>query len=117
VQTCNGFAWLQICQFHWITGFIESQFSTSKGTVLDTTVSAVSASNDLNLQNCHNLLSVTSSQEYRYYKLIPEDTKANVTAPIATFNMALLGVLAQLHSSTSTRWQPFVDVLMAVIDR
>eukprot|EP00878_Enallax_costatus_P020433 GHUV01021604.1.p1 GENE.GHUV01021604.1~~GHUV01021604.1.p1 ORF type:complete len:442 (+),score=77.42 GHUV01021604.1:509-1834(+) len=54
-------------------------------------------------------------KDYNYYTLDTNLTTADPTAPIATFNLALLGVLAKLHAATSPRLVPFADLLMQII--
>jgi hypothetical protein len=56
-------------------------------------------------------------QDYTYFKLDHNLTEADPDAPIATFNMPLLGVLASLHGNVSPRLVPFVDLLMHVLAR
>jgi hypothetical protein len=56
-------------------------------------------------------------QDYTYFKLDDNLTEADPNAPIATFNMPLLGVLASLHGNVSPRLVPFVDLLMHVLAR
>lgn len=56
-------------------------------------------------------------QDYTYFVLDEAATTANLTAPIATLNLALLGVLANLHGALSPHLVPFADVLMQAIAR
>lgn len=44
-------------------------------------------------------------------------TRADLAANITTFNLALLGVLANLHGNVAPEYRPFVDVLMQAISR
>lgn len=44
-------------------------------------------------------------------------TRADLAANISTFNLALLGVLANLHGNVAPEYRPFVDVLMQAISR
>lgn len=60
---------------------------------------------------------LTLLQDYTYYVLDTNLTTADVDAPIATFNLALLGVLAVLHGNMPPRLVPFADLLMQAIAR
>lgn len=56
-------------------------------------------------------------QDYTHYHLDTNLTTVDVDANITTFNLALLGVLANLHGSVSPEYRPFVDVLLQAISR
>lgn len=56
-----------------------------------------------------------SLQDYTHFHLDTNLTKVDVTANITTFNLALLGVLANLHGTVSPGLAPFADVLMQAI--
>lgn len=56
-------------------------------------------------------------QDHTYFKLDSNLTAADPDAPIATFNLPLLGVLAALHGNVSPGLLPFVDLLMKVLAR
>ncbi|WIA16356.1 hypothetical protein OEZ85_013054 [Tetradesmus obliquus] len=54
-------------------------------------------------------------KDHTYFKLDSNLTAADPDAPIATFNLPLLGVLAALHGNVSPGLLPFVDLLMKVL--
>ena len=54
-------------------------------------------------------------QDYTHFHLDTNLTKVDVTANITTFNLALLGVLANLHGTVAPEYRPFVDVLLQAI--
>lgn len=54
-------------------------------------------------------------QDYTHFHLDTNLTKVDVNANITTFNLALLGVLANLHGNVSPEYRPFVDVLLQAI--
>jgi hypothetical protein len=57
-------------------------------------------------------------QDYTHYHLDMNATRADLMAAnITTFNLALLGVLANLHGNVAPEYRPFVDVLMQAISR
>ena len=60
---------------------------------------------------------VCVQQDYTHFHLDPNLTTVDVSANITTFNLALLGVLANLHGNVSPEYRPFVDVLMQAISR
>lgn len=67
--------------------------------------------------HCAALRLVPAVQDYTHFHLDTNLTQVDVNAPITTFNLALLGVLANLHGSVSPQYRPFVDVLMQAISR
>jgi len=57
-------------------------------------------------------------QDYTHYHLDTNLTRPELlSSNVTTFNLALLGVLANLHGSVSPQYRPFVDVLMQAISR
>lgn len=54
-------------------------------------------------------------KDYTHYHLDMNLTKVDVNANITTWNLGLLGVLANLHGSVAPEYRPFVDVLMQAI--
>jgi hypothetical protein len=60
---------------------------------------------------------VCAAQDHTFFLLDKNQTTADLHAPIATFNLPLLGVLAALHGNVSPRLVPFVDLLMHVLAR
>jgi hypothetical protein len=54
-------------------------------------------------------------QDYTHYHLDTTLTQVDLNANITTFNLPLLGVLANLH--VSAEYRPFVDVLLQAISR
>lgn len=67
--------------------------------------------------NTDGLCCACHVQDYTHYHLDTELTTADINANITTFNLALLGVLANLHGNVSPEYTPFVDVLMQAISR
>lgn len=61
--------------------------------------------------------SLHASQDYSHFTFEPALSGADGSAPIATLNLALLGVLAALRGTVSPSLLPWADLLLKAISR